>query len=91
MALKIEKAVDGKCVVLRLSGRLRSENLGELKSLIAESGPTVVLDLDEVTLVDVESINFLMQCHAEGIELQHCPPYICEWIQKEQDRAGRTP
>ncbi len=90
MTLKIEKTVDGKCVVLRLSGRLRSENLGELKSLIAESGPTVVLDLDEV-LVDVESINFLVQCHAEGIELQHCPPYICEWIHREQDRAGRTP
>jgi hypothetical protein len=37
-----------------------------------------VLDLDEVTLVDVVVVRFLITCEAEGIELLHCAPYIPE-------------
>lgn len=88
MTLKIERTADGKCIVLRLNGRLRSEHLAEMKSLIASSGPAVVLDLDEITQVDLDAINFLRKCQAEGIELRHCSPYICEWMDREQDREG---
>lgn len=86
MTLKIERTVDGKCIVLRLNGRLRSEHLAEMKSLIADSGVVVVLDLEEITQVDLDSINFLRKCQAGGIELRHCSPYICEWMDREQDR-----
>ena len=88
VTLKIERAVDGKGVVLRLSGRLRSEHLAELKSLIEDSTPAIALDLDEITQVDVDAVNFLRKCQAEGIELRHCSPYICEWMDREQDREG---
>jgi hypothetical protein len=47
-----------------------------------------VLDLDEITQVDVDAINFLRKRQAEGIELRHCSPYICEWMDREQDREG---
>jgi hypothetical protein len=43
-----------------------------------------VLDLDQVTLVDVEVVRFLGTCEKEGTELLHCPPYIREWISREQ-------
>jgi hypothetical protein len=43
-----------------------------------------VLDLEEITQVDLDSINFLRKCQAEGIELRHCSPYIREWIHREQ-------
>jgi hypothetical protein len=43
-----------------------------------------VLDLDEVTLVDVEVVRFLGTCEKEGTALLHCPPYIREWISREQ-------
>ena len=46
----------------------------------------MVLDLDEVTLVDV--VRFLGACEAEGIALLHCSPNIREWIAREQHRAG---
>jgi anti-anti-sigma regulatory factor len=85
---KIERTVDGKRVVLRLSGRLRSEHLAELQSLIAESGPTVVLDLDDIIQLDIDTIHFLWKCQAGGIELRNCSPYICEWIDREQDQKG---
>jgi len=43
-----------------------------------------VLDLDEVTLVDVEVVRFLGRCEQAGTALLHCPPYIREWIAREQ-------
>jgi hypothetical protein len=46
-----------------------------------------VLDLDEVTLVDVAVVRFLIACKAEGIELRHCAPYIREWMGREQGRG----
>lgn len=88
MTLKIERAVDGKYVVLRLSGRLHSEHLAELKRLIENSTQSVALDLDEIRQVDLDAVNFLRKCHAEGTELRHCSPYICEWMGKERDREG---
>jgi len=89
MTLRIERILDGKHTTLRLIGRMCSEHLAELKSLIEDSSPAVALDLDEITLVDVDAVNFLRKCQAEGIELRHCSPYICEWMDREQDREGR--
>ena len=86
MTLRIERVLDGKYIVVRLSGRMCSEHLAELKSLIENSRPAVVLDLDEITLVDVDAVNFLRKCEAEGIELRHCSAYICEWMDRERDR-----
>jgi len=88
MTLKIEKILDGKHTTIRLIGRMCSEHLGELKSLIEDNTPAVALDLDEITLVDVDAVNFLRKCQAEGVELRHCSPYICEWMDREQDREG---
>jgi anti-anti-sigma regulatory factor len=85
MTLRIEKIFKGKHIALRLIGRLTSEHLAELRLLIEASSPAVVLDLDEITHVDVDAVNFLRRCHAEGIELRHCPPYICEWMNREKD------
>ena len=87
MTLRIERVLDGKHTTIRLIGRMCSEHLGELKSLIEDSTPAVALDLDEITLVDVDAVNFLRKCEAEGIELRHCSPYICEWMAREQDRG----
>jgi hypothetical protein len=40
--------------------------------------------LDEVTLVDVEVVRFLGTCEMKGTALLHGPPYIREWISREQ-------
>jgi hypothetical protein len=42
------------------------------------------MDLDEVTLVDVEVVRFLGACEAEGAEVLGCSPYIREWIRREK-------
>ena len=46
-----------------------------------------MLDLDEVTLLDVAVVRFLIPCEAEGIELRHCAPYIREWMTRERGRG----
>jgi anti-anti-sigma regulatory factor len=88
MTLRIEKIRDGNHTTLRLIGRMCSEHLAQLKSLIADSTPAVVLDLDEITHVDVDAVNFLRECQAEGVRLRQCSPYIREWMDREQDREG---
>ncbi|MGB8062234.1 MAG: hypothetical protein WCF26_10090 [Candidatus Sulfotelmatobacter sp.] len=86
MTLRIERILDGKYTTIRLIGRMCSEHLAQLKSLIEDSTPAVALDLDEITHVDVETVNFLRECQTEGIKLRHCSPYIREWMDREQDR-----
>jgi len=84
MTLKIEKVSDGRKTVIRLSGRLRSEHLDELKTQIDGDQSRIALDLDGVTLVDVEVIRFLNACEESGFDLLHCWPYIREWMLREQ-------
>jgi anti-anti-sigma regulatory factor len=84
MTLKIERDSGAQVTTLRLIGRLRSESLEELRALIKGSGAQVVLDLTEVTLVDVDAVRFLGACESDGVMLLHCSPYVREWIHRER-------
>ena len=88
MTCKIERYADGHHTTLRLIGYLQAEYLEELQAQIERHGPRMALDLDEVTLVDVEVVRFLGGIEAAGIAVLHGPPYIREWIRREQDRPG---
>ena len=84
MTLKIERYPDGHSTTIRLIGRLQAEHLEELEKQIRESGPPIKLDLDEVTLIDVEIVRFLGTCEARGATLLNGSPYIRDWIGKER-------
>ena len=88
MVLKIEKVSDGPNVLLRLSGRIESQQVQELKAQIDSSKKKFILDLEQVRLVDLDAVHFLAVCEAKGIELRHCPPYVREWIRSEKPRIG---
>lgn len=85
MTLKIEKVSDGQMTIVRLIGRIQSEHLDALKNEVKGDPDRVALDLDGVTLVDLEAVRFLSACEESGTELLHCCPYIREWILREQD------
>jgi hypothetical protein len=73
-----------------VSGRIGVEQLPELgRSLEAERGQEVVLDLAEVGLVDVEAVQYLAQCERHGIRIERCPGYVREWMDRESRAAGR--
>jgi hypothetical protein len=83
--LKITRAANGE-VVIKLSGRMGAENLGELEKLISAEGDDrrTILDLKDLKLVDQDAVNFLRRCEAVSIELRNCPAYIREWITGER-------
>jgi len=82
--LRIEKESDGCTTRLRLSGRIQSEGIACIRSAMDGGCRRKILDLSEVTLVDVAVVHFLIRCEEEGIELAGCPPYVSEWILREQ-------
>jgi anti-anti-sigma regulatory factor len=84
MTLKIERHSAGRTTTLRLTGHLRSEHLEELHEQIGGSATQVVLDLEGVTLVDVEAVRFLGACESDGVMLLHCPPYVRQWVHRER-------
>jgi len=45
----------------------------------------IMLDLEEVTLVDLDVVRFLGLTEAEGVELVNCSPYIRDWIFRERN------
>ena len=69
MTLKIEKTVDSRGTTVRLIGRVRAEDLVEVARQLEGSGPGAVLQLDEVTLVDVDVVRFLNRCETEGVRV----------------------
>jgi hypothetical protein len=83
--LKIQRSSNGQ-VVIKLSGRMNAENVGELETLVSEEskGRRIVLDLKDLTLVDQDAISFLKRCEADNITLKNCPAYIREWITRER-------
>ena len=86
MTFKIERAPDKDGIVIKLIGWLRAECLPEVEAKTGTSSRPVVLEMAEVTLVDVEAVRFLGVCETQGIELRHCPSYIREWIARERAR-----
>ena len=85
MTLKIERISGKGGTRIRLSGEFRSDHLDQVK--VEVEGGAIVLDLEEVDLIDVESVRFLNAREAEGISVLHCSPYIREWMLRE--RAGK--
>jgi len=85
--LKIQRTANGD-VVLTVSVRLEAGNASELSALLASepAGQAVVLDLKDVVLVDRDIVRFLRACERDGIALRNCPPYIRDWIARDQER-----
>jgi anti-anti-sigma regulatory factor len=86
--LKIEKHSRRGKTTIHLIGHFQSEHIGELKQHLQDNGPQFVLNLKEVTIVDVDVVRFLEACELEGMKLLHCSPYIREWILRERQRNG---
>jgi hypothetical protein len=83
---KMEARLEGRKVVLRLSGRMQATHLEQLRAPVGKNMRSLALDLEEVTLVDIDVVRFFGTCESQGIELRHCAPYIREWILRENAR-----
>jgi ABC-type transporter Mla MlaB component len=83
--LKITRMTNGGTTTLIVSGRIAAPQLPDLRRSVETAQPSdVVLDLNEVSLVDVEVVRFLRQCEMQGIRLARCPAYVREWMTREK-------
>ena len=78
--LRIERDSDGCVTTLRLSGRIQSDCIPGIRAAMDDGCIRKILDLSDVTLVDIAVVRFLIDCENEGVELVQCPPYVREWI-----------
>ena len=85
--LRIEKESNGHTTTLRLRGRIQSANIGNIQAQIDDYRVRIFMDLDEVTLVDVEAVRFLSECEDRGIVF--VPPSVREWILRERAEGGQ--
>jgi len=80
---KLQRVIESGMVRLIVIGRIDAAQLPDLQDLVRpESARDVVLDLLEVTLVDGEVVQFLVQCETNGLRLVNCPAYIREWMDR---------
>jgi hypothetical protein len=83
--LKITRAASIGEVALVVSGRVGAEHLPDLhRAIEVEPLGALVLDLNEVSIVDVQVVRFLLRCELQGIRITHCPAYIREWMAREK-------
>jgi len=88
--LRIESDSDGQTKVIRLIGRLQSEHVDQLKKQLDEDRVArTVLDLEEITLVDIDVVRFPGASEDKGVELRHCSPCVRDWIDRERDEAKK--
>lgn len=87
MTFRIETATRGKVRVFILSGRIENQAIAELRRLfkLQTDYREMALDLKDVGVVDREVVCFFLRCEADGIQLENCPPYIREWMEREKD------
>jgi arginine decarboxylase-like protein len=87
MTLKIEKSTRQGLTVLKIIGRITREHIGELEGIFDyhTGNQTFTVDLQELKLVDREAVRFFVRCEAMGINLENCPAYIRQWMERERD------
>jgi anti-anti-sigma regulatory factor len=87
MPFRIETATRGRFTVFILSGRIEEQAVAELRRLFEQQTDyrQIVLDLKDVSVVDLEVVRFLVHCQADGVTIENCTPYIREWMEREKD------
>ena len=87
MTLRIEQIANDSETIFTLIGRITSPDVQQLKAEIAEARNRVTLDLEQVVLVDLDAVHFLVASEQRGIHLHNLPQYVREWILQEKPRV----
>jgi glutathione S-transferase len=85
MTLRIVPDVREDGTTIRLIGRMRAEHVEHVRAELAAGRTPTALDLDELTLADIDAIRFLAAAEREGVVLRHCAPFIREWMAREAE------
>jgi hypothetical protein len=91
MSCRIDRVLRGDgIVVLYISGWITKQDMDTLRTVIEDERSAVTIDLKNVDLIDREAVKFLGQRELSGTVLGNCPPYIREWVTREQREMMET-
>ena len=79
--------IEEDATVLRISGRIKAEELEVLRAAVEEQSGAVAIDLQDVGLIDGDTVRFLAIIEANGGALKNCPAFIREWVSRERAQA----
>ena len=85
MTLRIERSARQRFTVFTLTGRMEAEHVVELRDLFDSDYRNIILDLQELRLADRDAVKFLRSCERDGMNLENCPAYVREWMDREKD------
>ena len=85
MTLRIVADVREDGTTIRLIGHMRAEHLAHVRAELAANRRPTTLDLDELRLADLDAIRFLVAAERQGVVLQHCAPFVREWMTRETE------
>jgi hypothetical protein len=54
--------------MVKLIGRIQTEHLGELRAQLDAIGASIVLDLGDVSLVNLDVVQFVSTCESQGYQ-----------------------
>jgi hypothetical protein len=92
MTCRIDRVVSSEnLVVLFISGRITGDHVDLLRSVLEQESGGLAIDLNNVLLVDREAVKLLALSKANGTELRNCPPYIREWVRREETETSERP
>jgi len=83
MTLRITRSAD-RPEVLKLTGRIRSRDLTEVRAEMRREHKVSAIDIEEVTLVDLDAVRFLASCEQAGVEVVNGSAYIRDWVAREK-------
>ena len=84
VTLKIQTTPGQRSTTIKLIGRIETEHLSELRALLDRADGSIVLDLSEVSLVNLDVVRFLSRRETQGIQLLNCSAFIRKWINRER-------
>ena len=84
--LRIQQSSNEKETILSLSGRIDAEDVAELQRVLAlePRRQNITLDLQDITLVGRDAVQFLASCEADKVKLENCPAFLRQWIDTQR-------
>jgi hypothetical protein len=64
---------------------MAAKEVAELKEHFDCEYEIIILDLRDLRLADRDAVRFLRACEADGMQIENCPAYIREWMDREKD------
>lgn len=89
--LKMQQSEQERHVRIYLSGRVshgRLAYLDELIGIASDSRLKVLLDLEQVTVLDLPAVRYLAEGEGTKFKFTCCPRAIRQWIRREQKIAA---